>query len=291
MSYGTGENSSSVLSHCELPAWFMECESGNVGISDPNLDSIVAYNQAVERALAFYAINQKMKLSAVYEYYYNNDNLNHNYNNQKSHWIAEIETKLKYFSYEVENVFRTKYNEIIVSIKVNEDKTSDNELFVKGSFMYHYDYIDGKMAYGEKQLLSISANDNDFEKLSWESTIDNNVVVKKTYVNELPFRLRQSVNVYEEFGNVDENMHFIENKYGLWDCYVDTFLQAISNFESKNIVLKNSTRQITHEINGDFCDKSQDIIRRLIKTEISCSLKSLTLKNNMFYAKWEIVEI
>lgn len=291
MSYGTGENSSSVLSHCELPAWFMECESGNVGISDPNLDSIVAYNQAVERALAFYAINQKMKVSSVYEYYYNNDNLKDSYANQKSHWIAEFETSMENFSYEVEKVFRTKYNEIIVSIKVNEDKTSDNELFVKGSFMYHYDYIDGKMEYGEKQLLSISANDNDFEKLSWVSTIDNSIVVKKTYINELPFKLKRTVNVFNECGNVDGDMPFVENKYGLWDCYIDTFLQAISNFESENIVLKNSTRQITHETNGDFGDKSQDIIRRVIKSDISCSLKSISLKNNMFYANWEVVEI
>ena len=195
------------------------------------------------------------------------------------------------FSYEVEKVFRTKYNEIIVSIKVNEDKSSDNELFVKGSFMYHYDYIDGKMAYGEKQLLSISANDNDFEKLSWVSTIDNDIVVKKTYINELPFKLKRTVNVFNECGNVDGDMPFVENKYGLWDCYIDTFLQAISNFESENIVLKNSTRQITHETNGDFGDKSQDIIRRVIKSDISCSLKSISLKNNMFYANWEVVEI
>ncbi len=290
MGMNTGDNSP-VSSHCELPSWFLQCDNSAIGISDPNIDSIIAYHQAVERAFAFYAINQKMKLSSVYEYYYNNDNLNHNYNNQKSHWIAEFETKLKHFSYEVENVFRTKYNEIIVSLKISEEKTSDNELDVKGSFMYHYDYINEKIEYGEKQLLSILINDDSFENIFWESTIDNNNILKKTYINELPFRLRQSVNVYEEFGNVDENMLFVENKYGLWDCYVDTFLQAISNFESENIVLKNSTRQITHETNGDFGDKSQDIIRRLIKTEISCSLRSLTLKNNMFYAKWEIIEI
>jgi hypothetical protein len=147
------------------------------------------------------------------------------------------------------------------------------------------------MAYGEKQLLSISANDNDFEKLSWVSTIDNDIVVKKTYINELPFKLKHTINMFEECGNVDGDMPFVENKYGLWDCYIDTFLQAISNFEAENIVLKNSTRQITHETNGDFGDKSQDIIRRVIKSDISCSLKSISLKNNMFYANWEVVEI
>ena len=219
----TGDKASLVSSYNDLPAWFLNCKSTNIGVSDPNLDTIVAYNQAVKRALTFYALSQNMELSSVYEYYYNNNHLNGDYNNQKSHWIAEFETSMENFSYEVENVFRTKYNEIIVSIKVNEDKTSDNELFVEGSFMYHYDYIDGKMAYGEKQLLSISANDNDFEKLSWESTIDNNIVVKKTYINELPFKLKHTINMFEECGNVDSDMPFVENKYGLWDCYIDTF--------------------------------------------------------------------
>ena len=286
---GTGE-SSSVPSRCELPSWFLQCDNLTIGISDPNLDSIVAYHQAVKRALAFYAINQNMKLSSVYEYYCHDNNLDGNYNNQKSHWIAEFETKLEKFSYEINNVFRTKYDEIIVSITIVEDETSDNELDVEGSFMYHYDCVNDRLEYGEKQLLSISMNNEYLNNVYWVSTMDNNNVVKVTYINDLPLKIKHAARVYEDCGIVDNQMVFVENKYGLWDCYVDSFFQSISNFESENIVLKNSTRQITHETNGDFSDKSQDIIRRMIKTEVSCSLKSLSFKNNMLYANWEIVE-
>ena len=289
MSINTGDENSPV-SHNDLPTWFLNCENVNIGISDPNLDTIVAYNQAVKRALAFYAINQDVKLASVYEYYYNNNKLNDNYTNQKSHWIAEFETKIESFSYEVENVFRTKYNETIVSINVIDDKTSDDRLDVKGSFMYHYDYIDNKTEYGEKQLLSVSMDDDFVEEIFWMSTIDNNDIVKITYINELPFKLKRSVSKYDDIGNVNDNMVFVDNKYGLWDCYMDSFMQAISNFEPDGIVLKNSTRQITQENNGDYGDKSQDIMRRVIKTDVSCSLKSLSFKNGMLYADWEIVE-
>ena len=287
---GTGKTSSPVSSHNELPAWFLNCECVNIGISDPTTDTVVAYSQAVKRALAFYALNQKMELSSVYEYYYNNNKLNDNYHNQKSHWIAEFETKIENFSYEVENVFRTKYNETIVSIKVIEDKTSDDMLDVKGSFMYHYDCIDNKTEYGEKQLLSISMEQDFIEEIFWMSTIDNLDIVKVTYINELPFKLKRTINIYGDIGIVNDNMVFVENKYGLWDCYMDSFLQAVSNFEPEGIVLKNSTRQITQENNGDYGDKSQDIMRRVIKTDVSCSLKSLSFKNGMLYADWEIVE-
>lgn len=287
----TGDKVSSVSSHNSLPAWFLNCRHANIGISDPNLDTIVAYNQAVKRALAFYALNQNMELSSVYEYYYNNSNINGSYNNQKSHWIAEFETSLEKFSYEVNDVFYTKHNEIIVSINVDEDnKTSDNELDVIGSFMYHYDYINDKLEYGEKQLLSISTNDEYFAEMSWVSTVDNNNIVKMTYINELPLKLKTSVNYYEDNGNVNDDMVFVENKYGLWDCYIDSFFQAISNFEPNSIVLKNSTRQITQEDNGNYGDKSQDIMRRVIKTKVSCCLKSLSFKNGVMYADWEIIE-
>lgn len=286
----TGEISSPVSSHNELPAWFLNCEYVNIGISDPTTDTVVAYSQAVKRALAFYAIKQKMELSSVYEYYYNNNKLNDNYNNQKSHWIAEFETQLEKFSYEVENVFRTKYNETIVSIKVIKDKTSGEMLDVKGSFMYHYDYIDNKTEYGEKQLLSISMDDDFVEEIFWVSTIDNIDMVKVTYINGLPFKLKSSICKYSDCGLVNDDMVFVDNKYGLWDCYMDSFLQAVSNFEPEGIVLKNSTRQITQENNGDYGDKSQDIMRRVVKTGVSCSLKSLSFKNGMLYADWEIVE-
>lgn len=286
----TGDKASLVSSYNDLPAWFLNCKSTNIGVSDPNLDTIVAYNQAVKRALTFYALSQNMELSSVYEYYYNNNHLNGDYNNQKSHWIAEFEAELKNFSYEVTNVFRTKYNETIVSINVREDKTSDKVLDINASFMYHYDYIDDKTEYGEKQLLSISTDNELIEKIYWMSTIDNNNITKISYINELPFKLKKSINVYGDCGRINDNMAFVENRYGLWDCYMDTFMQAISNFEPENIVLKNSTRQITHEDNGNYGDKSQDIMRRVIKNKVSCSLKSISFKNGIMYADWEVIE-
>ncbi len=286
----TGEISSPVSSHYELPTWFVNCGNSTIGISDPNLDTVVAYHQAVKRALAFYAISQKLELSSVYEYYYNDNRLNGNYNNQKSHWIAEFETELENFSYNVEQVFYTKYNEVIVSISVNNDKSSGKKMDVEGSFMYHYDYINNKSEYGEKQMLSISSDDDNVGEIFWMSTIDRSNEVKNTYINELSFKLKRTINIYGDIGLVNDNMVFVENKYGLWDCYIDSFFQAVSNFEPEDIVLKNSTRQITQENNGNYGDKSQDIMRRVIKSQVSCSLKSISLKNNVVYADWEIIE-
>ena len=133
-------------------------------------------------------------------------------------------------------------------------------------------------------------NNEYLNNVYWMSTIDGNKIVKMTYINDLPLKMKHAIRIYEDCGYANDQMVFVENKYGLWDCYVDSFFQSISNFESENIVLKNSTRQITHETNGDFGDRSQDIIRRIIKTKVSCSLKSLSFKDNMLHANWEVVE-
>jgi hypothetical protein len=85
-------------------------------------------------------------------------------------------------------------------------------------------------------------------------------------------------------------MLFSDNKYGLWNSYIDTFFQAISVFESNNSLIKSTNRQVTNEINGNYEDKSQDMIRSVMKTQVSCLLVNISLKNNKFYASWNVKE-
>lgn len=284
----TGEMSFSPVS-CHSDEGKNLIESKYIGISDPISDTIVALNQAVQRALAFYALNQNMEISSVYEYYYIDDDVDVHCNNKKSHWIADFESKLENYSYSIEKILYTIYNEIVVLINVTDDDSADNELSIAGSFMYHYDYMNRKVEYGEKQLLLISCPDM-IDSLKWNSLIDKNITQKETSVNDNLYRLKNVVSIYEDYGTVDDNMVFSDIRYGLWNSYIDNFFQAVSNFEPTNIVLKNSTRHISLETDGDFGEKSQDIIRRVIKTKVSCSLMSLSLKNNKLYANWEIIE-
>ena len=234
----TGEMSFSPVS-CHSDEEKNLIESKYIGISDPISDTIVALNQAVQRALAFYALNQNMEISSVYEYYYIDDDVDVHCNNKKSHWIADFESKLENYSYSIEKILYTKYNEIVVLINVTDDASADNELSIAGSFMYHYDYMNRKVEYGEKQLLLISCPDM-IDSLKWNSLIDKNITQKETSVNDNLYRLKNVVSIYEDYGTVDDNMVFSDIRYGLWNSYIDNFFQAVSNFEPTNIVLKNS---------------------------------------------------
>lgn len=284
----TGENiNSPVSSHDDLPAWFFE--GGVIGISDPSSDTLWAFNQALMRALTLYALNQNTEVSSVYEYYYIDDNVKNITKNQKSHWIAEIYSNHENLSYDVEKIFYTKYKETIVLLTVCHDSSSNNKLTVEGSFMYYYDCLNNKVIYGEKQQLITSFSSMN-DVIEWNSTLDNNIVNKMSIVGDDEVKLKNIPMIYNDKGQVTDEMPFAENHYGLWDCYIDTFFQSLSNFESNNLVVKNTSRYITQENDGIFEDKLQNIVRSVTKTNISCKLSSLSYKNNKLYAKWEMSE-
>lgn len=265
-------------------------ENVYVGISDPTCDTNLAYHQALNRALAFYVMSTNMNFSSVYEFYYLDADMNeYSLDNQKSHWIAEFDAAVSGISYIVKEQYRTKYNETIVVLSINDDADNKEDIVVSGIFMYHYDYDNNKVLYGEKQLMTIQNSDST-NVLEWHSTLDNRKYLKKSITDGESNVLKNVINTYDDYGTINDEMVFCENKFGLWNSFIDTFFQAISLFESKHVVVKNTSRQILQETNGVYEDKNQNIARLVMRTNISCSLTELSLKNNTLYANWKIIE-
>lgn len=260
-----------------------------LGISDPMTDTLLAYDQAVQRALAFYAIADNMNYSSVYEYYYLVSNLkNNDCDNQKSHWMVEFDVLLDNISYEVIDLYRTKYDETVVLLSI-EHGEGDINVNVSGSFMYHYEYHNNNAEYGEKQIMTISSDDI-IESLEWNSTISGRGYLKKTVVNENECVVKRYLNRYKDYGTVSDDMVFCNTEFGLWNSYIDTFLQALSIFESKYVVVENTSRSIRSDNIDNYDEKSQNLSRLVMRTNISCHLSDFSLKNNNFYANWVISE-
>ncbi len=285
----TGETKNTPVSYSvDLPTWLSD--NGYIGISDPNNDTIVAYEQAVNRALALYALSNDVIYSSVYEYYYLNANMKvKSHCNQKSHWIAEFETSIENVSYQITKTYRTKYNEIIVLLSVSQNDNNGSNINISGSFMYHYEYLNNKNEYGEKQILEINIADTSCI-MEWNSTISNNKYMKISSLNNTISSLKKISTYYNDYGNTTDNMVFSKIEFGLWNSFIDTFFQSLTIFDPQNIIVENTTRQITHEGNGTYGDKNQNISRMVMKTNISCSLTNISLKNNVLYAKWEVIE-
>ena len=272
------------------PSFFEKNEPYScIGISDPNEDEAIAYFQAVKRALAFYAFSQNVSVSSVYELYYNDSNNEYTYNNQKSHWIAELESTISAYSYTLDKSYRTKYNETVVVLNVFTETDNDRKMKVTSSFMYYYDNLNDKDEYGEKQVMTIYSYD-DVTRLEWQSIDDKNMTSKLSSIDKQLMKLKKQQYSYNDYGTVTDNMLFSENSYGLWNSFFDTFFQAVTLFESNESVVKSTSRQINQEHNETYTDKNQNIIRSVMKTDVSCRLVNFSLKNNKLYANWEILE-
>ena len=283
-----GETNASPISYgTDLPEWISN--EGYLGMSDPISDTLLAFDQAVQRALAFYAIGNNMSYSSVYEYYYLVSNMNNkDCDNQKSHWMVEFDVMLENISYEVIKLYRTKYNETIVLLSI-ENGEGDINIDVSGSFMYHYEYHNKKAEYGEKQIMTISSDDI-IGNLEWNSIISKGGYIKKSYVDEKENVVIRYLNKYKDYGTVSDDMVFCNTEFGLWNSYIDTFLQALSIFESKYVVVENTSRAIRSDNMDNYDEKSQNLSRLVMRTNISCYLSDFSLKNNNFYANWIISE-
>ena len=296
----TGETiNSPVYNGVGMPEWIND--KGYIGISDPIKDTLMSYNQAVNRALLLYALGKDVCFSSVYEYYYLNADMdNNNHDNQKSHWIADFETSLKNIPYKVKKTYRTKYNETIVLISITDDTdnnptwftsvTDTADISVSGSFMYHYEYHNGKNEYGEKQLLKVVTSTDTINSMNWCSTISGNKRTKISSSDEAIYSLKRISTAYDDYGKPTDDMMFAKIEYGLWDSLIDSFFQALTLFETDSVVVENTARQITYEDKGMYGDKNQDISRLVMKTNVSCSLLNVSLKNNNLYGEWRITE-
>ncbi|MCQ2316970.1 MAG: hypothetical protein MJZ85_09890 [Bacteroidales bacterium] len=272
-----------------LPLWFFE-NQGVIGISDPGLDSVQGYEQAVIRALQMYSFTET-EVSAVYEIYYNIENNEVSVDDQRSHWLSEMKTVVNGYQYVVNHTFVTKYDETVVSISVVGDNSSNSVLESFASVMFYFDIDKNVNNYGERVCVECQASSENLSKLSWNSTTENELSLKTSSVNGTFSRVKNIGCNYGEGGEKDvKGCVSASLKYGLWNAYVDVFLQEFTNFESSNSTIKVSSRNITEEYTGSYGDKVQRIARMVYNTTVSAGIAGMYIEDNMLYSKWNIVE-
>lgn len=285
---GTGDGRSPV-SDVVLPAWFFDGR-GFIGISDPGLDSVRGYEQAVMRALLMYSLTEA-EVSAVYEIYYNIENNEVSVDDQRSHWLSEMKTVANGYSYVVNNSFVTKYDETVVSVSVVDDKNSDNIFESFASMLFYFDGDGNASNFGEKVCVECYSSSENISKLSWDSTTENELSMKTSSIDGTFSRVKNIGCNYGEGGRKGvKDCVSASLKYGLWNAYVDACLQEFSNFESANSTIKVSSRNITEEYTHSFGDKVQRIARMMYSTNVSAHIAGIYIKDNMLFSKWNIVE-
>lgn len=264
----------------DLPQWLSE--GGYIGISDPHNDTDFAYNQAVQRALALYVFATKVELKAVIG---SSSTIDETETYEQSRMLYRLYKKSEgNISYNVDRIYRTKYNETIVIINVSDYGIYSTSLdVVVDSFSednIHYNKDDVKdYSYVRKIMFAIDSND--LASL-WSSAIDNeDLTINNKCDNGIEYSIERNNNfIYKDYGGISFCVNSAENEYGLWNSFIDVFIQSLYNFVGS----------VAYQGNGVQCSNSSeyDISRNTINTEITCSLSKLFINNNRLYADWEM---
>ncbi|MBQ4205575.1 MAG: hypothetical protein II662_02830 [Bacteroidales bacterium] len=281
----------------ELPSWFFN-PYGVIGVSDMDLDSVTAVNQAVVRAMFMHAISQKLSMSSVYELYYHMENDgNNNIDDQKSHCLAEFETSISGYGYDIIDIGFTKYKEAIVLLNVYNDYDENNEKSANfnGSYMFYFDGTIRNPEYGDTFVLDMSAPGEDINNLKWLSKTEGRYSVQTSTIDSITNNVIERYYSYGAGGSVPKNVVNQNTRHGLWHSIADTFMQAMTNFIPQKATIKSTNRMITdyQSLNqsADYRDKVQDIVRMTFKTDLSCRINGIECENGVMYVDWDVSEL
>lgn len=296
-SYAGNVHSPAYADYKELPSWFYN-PYGVIGVSDMNLDSVTAVNQAVVRAVFMHAISQKLRLSSVYELYYHMENDgNNNIDDQKSHCLAEFETSISSYGYDIIDICFTKYDEAIVLLNVYNDYDENNEKTAdfNGSYMFFFDGTIKNPEYGDTFMLNMTTSGESVNDLKWVSRTEGRYSVQTSTIDSVTNNVIERYYSYGTGGEVPDNVVNQNTRHGLWHSIADTFMQAMTNFIPQKATIKSTNRMISdyQSLNqsADYRDKVQDIVRMTFKTDLSCRINGIKCDNGVMYVDWDVSEL
>ena len=280
----------------DMPSWFYSQE-GVIGVSDMDMEPEAALNLAITRALFVQAVSEGLEISSVYELYYHMESGNRNaIDNQKSHCLAEFKAELVDYDYDVLDVFYTEYDEAVVLLNVyhgNDDGVQKNAEF-KGSYMYYFDGTINDPEYGDMLSLTINTHDEEVKSSQWLAMTANSSTTVFSTTDDNKVRLLEKYYVYGQGGDTPKNTVNQNTKHGLWHCFSDTFMQAMSNFIPRKAIISSTNRMISdfQSLNEDaeYNDKVQDLARLTFKTNVFCDIVSLSCDKLNIYIDWKITE-
>ena len=297
LAYTGGFLCSPVCAGNQFPKWFYEC-NGAIGISDMYLDKEQAVKQAVSRALFMQALSEGLEIASVYELYYHMETGNINsVDDQKSHCIAEFSTELLDYDYEIVDVFYTDYAEAVVLLNVTHgnDDGDQKDAGFNGAYMFYYDGTIRYPEYGDILQIEMFTSEEDVKSLNWRSVTEDNYATVTSETDSVSVRILEKYYRYDEGGKTDKFAIYQNTRHGLWHCFTDTFMQALSNFKPRNNIVSSTNRMIseyqTHNNSADYKDKVQDMVRIAYKTNVSCSIGGLSMRDGNLYINWVVDEL
>lgn len=279
----------------KLPDWVFHPYTNNgsfriVGFSDPNMNKEDAYEQAILRAKALFALFNYSRTSNITDDYTNLvESGKYSLYSTKFQDFSVSRAKVPYNNSIIclLDTFYTKYNEGIALIEFNfsndtlpnfdtlEVKTEYLQVFIERNFkrekveFYNFTVTDN--------LQTDSSNlvaDYNYKKVNFGYDISSIYRNKLIEINERTYSYRTNIEFQQDSTDLN-NRYFCLSK-GLWNGYLTGLL---SNFSSES---KQLASQVKNS-NDFYTLKNQGLIRTVCRNKLTFWLNDFKLIDNQFY--------
>ncbi|MCG8411207.1 MAG: hypothetical protein MI739_07980 [Bacteroidales bacterium] len=278
-----------------LPDWIFNYTKDPkkvIGISDPNMDRIKAFDLAIFRAKAIYTLLNHCKIS----------NINDNYNNLQEAAINATCKSTKFQDYLLAegqltyndsaitliDTFFTKYNEAIVLIDFNTKSslTKTDTIRIKGEYLQVF--IEENSSKEKVSFFNFNINEktvSDTLQIASEynyKQVNNCYNIFSTYKNDWisfykrPYRYQSETII----NNQINELYAFNLSRGLWNTYLSGILTNIS-FVAKQLSGK------VENTSDSYSSKNQSLIRTVTTDSISFDFIDFAIIDNQLYLKLE----
>lgn len=272
----------------KLPSWFREFPvlpaSHIIGISDPGMDSVTGYEQALLRGKSLFLLLRNSSFQNITDDYTNYTGEKevdgyatkfHDYTK-----ISSIDTSIIY-NFSVVGQHITKYGETVLLIKANPDMKSPGK--IKSTAEYMQIFVETGSGIDKIEFINIStvetSNDDDSvaNQLSYQYKFVNQSFEILSAFNELNIDLPlRSYNYYPsdnlEFDTTQLSYH-AHLKKGLWNSYISRFIIEMTSVGKNSPTLIKNTDDF-------YTKKNEGLIRTILSDTLTFNINYVRIKNN-----------
>lgn len=258
-----------------------------VGVSDPDVDSVTGYWQAVTRAVTLYAYSRNVTTSTVSDAYVNENNEFGDLRYEHvMRGIAVFETGCTNVNYTVEGVSETKQGEKIVALRVTEDPfgflftSTYNNYFNVVSFGTD-EAIDGKTEF-MVQLDSCTTN--------YELSRYDGMCVHRSLFRDSIVSAGLDGKIYDEISCNDCSETDFFDSYslgnGLWHAFVMSFEILSSKIQELGCSVKSIKDNV--DVKDEGMSEGKSLIRSVTRHHISAVLECMCIQDNKLVVNWKV---
>lgn len=265
-----------------LPSWVLEQGGGFIGISDPCLQPEIAREQAVQRALFMYGLQQGVEVKVMFDYLTSvKRRFSFDREYSKILVLASCSFQVDSLSYKIVNEYTSRFGEVFVALTVGKDEKRGVRFSASAEFMI----VENKELKEEREMkLFLDFTAEGFEKIKAATySCKGNRSYRQilTTINDTAQLIPYGGYWYKDDGYVGENGgNACKMTDSFWVAFTETLLNEITLYTFPTVYLK--------KMSESFRDIQRELKRELIKEKVSISLGNMRIQENLLQAGWHI---